>query len=348
MTRREARLWPGVSLAVLLALFAFVLSFDALRVVGLACGIQPTLAWMFPLIIDGSTLAFTWAAWAFKTRRMRTLYPWLMLVVFSIISLIGNALHAHPVTVNGLTLPDWSASLIMTVPPIALLATTHMIVMAASRSLDNTTSGVDQPDPTPTVVNTPDDGTTTTDGDRPAPTSVVTGPTTGTATTDGDPAGPATVDVTMPTVDDQTGPTPPVMPDPVPAPPVDDQTGPASLDGDGSGLASPAADDMATGDDQPDTSPTVDDSPDMASPDGDDPVAPVSASRVDAGPVGSLEFLSPGTADDDGAGFAPLRLGPMPVDAEPLTAPSTPRRSDDLQGIWRNILKDDERHATAA
>lgn len=123
-------MWPGVTVAVILALLAFIISFDALRAVGLACGINGSLAWMFPIIIDGSTLAFTWAAWAFKTRRLSTVYPWLMLVLFSVISLIGNALHAHPVMVNGLLLPVW-------VPPVALLATTHMIVLAAGRSFDN-------------------------------------------------------------------------------------------------------------------------------------------------------------------------------------------------------------------
>lgn len=133
---REARMWPGVTVAVVLALLAFIISFDALRAVGLACGINASLAWMFPIIIDGSTLAFTWAAWAFKTRRMGTLYPWLMLVLFSVISLIGNALHAHPVMVNGMLLPDWVPPVIMTVPPVALLATTHMIVLAAGRTFD--------------------------------------------------------------------------------------------------------------------------------------------------------------------------------------------------------------------
>lgn len=136
---REARMWPGVTVAVVLALLAFIISFDALRAVGLACGINVSLAWMFPIIIDGSTLAFTWAAWAFKTRRMGTLYPWLMLVLFSVISLIGNALHAHPVMVNGMLLPDWVPPVIMTVPPVALLATTHMIVLAAGRTFDRQT-----------------------------------------------------------------------------------------------------------------------------------------------------------------------------------------------------------------
>ena len=130
-------MWPGVTVAVILALLAFIISFDALRAVGLACGINGSLAWMFPIIIDGSTLAFTWAAWAFKTRRLSTVYPWLMLVLFSVISLIGDALHAHPVMVNGLLLPVWVPPVIMTVPPVALLATTHMIVLAAGRSFDN-------------------------------------------------------------------------------------------------------------------------------------------------------------------------------------------------------------------
>lgn len=136
MSRRPAPLWPVVALAILIAMFAFVLSFDALRAVALACGVAPALAWMFPLVVDGSTLAFTWAAWAFRTRAMSSVYPWTMLVAFTLVSLAGNALHAHPVASSGLSLPDWAPPLIMTVPPAALLATTHMIVMAAGRALD--------------------------------------------------------------------------------------------------------------------------------------------------------------------------------------------------------------------
>ena len=100
-----------------------------------------------PLIVDGSTLAFTWATWAFRTRGMGTWYPWLMLVLFSVVSLIGNALHAHPVQVNNMLLPDWVPPLVMTMPPIALLATTHMIVMAAGRTFD---AQPDEPDREPT------------------------------------------------------------------------------------------------------------------------------------------------------------------------------------------------------
>lgn len=142
MRRRQAPLWPLMVLTVAIALMAFILSFDALRTLAVACGVQPGLSWMFPLIIDAPVLAFTWATWVFKTRGLGQAYPWAMLLVFSAVSLVGNALHAHPVETNGLLLPDWGASLLMTMPPVALLATSHMIVRAASRSFD-----MDGPEP---------------------------------------------------------------------------------------------------------------------------------------------------------------------------------------------------------
>ena len=114
-----------------------MLSFDALRTLGMACGVSPALAWMFPLIIDLPVIAFTWATWVFKTRHLGQAYPWAMLVVFSLVSLAGNALHAHPTETNGMLLPQWGASLLMTMPAVALLATSHMIVKSAAKSFDD-------------------------------------------------------------------------------------------------------------------------------------------------------------------------------------------------------------------
>lgn len=134
---RRARLWPLVALVVAIASIAFVLSFDALRTLGMACGVSPALAWMFPLIIDLPVIAFTWATWVFKTRHLGQAYPWAMLVVFSLVSLAGNALHAHPTETNGMLPPQWGASLLMTMPAVALLATSHMIVKSAAKSFDD-------------------------------------------------------------------------------------------------------------------------------------------------------------------------------------------------------------------
>ena len=135
--RRQARLWPLILLAVFIAIIAFILSFDALRTLGMACGVDGTLGWMFPLVVDLPVIAFTWATWVFKTRGLGQAYPWLMLLVFSIVSLVGNALHAQPVMVNGMMPPQWAASLLMTMPPVALLATSHMIVTAAAKTFDD-------------------------------------------------------------------------------------------------------------------------------------------------------------------------------------------------------------------
>lgn len=126
-------LWPGLVLAVFLAAIAFTISFDALLLVGLASGLSPRLGWMFPCCIDGFILLATWATWAFKARGRSTLYPWLVLVLFSAFSLVGNALHAHPVAIDGLSLPVWAPPVIMPVPPIALLTATHLIVLVSTR-----------------------------------------------------------------------------------------------------------------------------------------------------------------------------------------------------------------------
>lgn len=139
--RRRAALWPLLVLVGFIAAIAFILSFDALRTLGVACGIDRSLAWMFPLIVDLPVIAFTWATWVFKTRGLGQAYPWLMLLLFSIVSLTGNALHAHPTAVGGMTLPQWGASLLMTMPSVALLATSHMIVRAAAKSYDDDATG---------------------------------------------------------------------------------------------------------------------------------------------------------------------------------------------------------------
>ena len=151
--RRQARLWPLILLAVFIAIIAFILSFDALRTLGMACGVDGTLGWMFPLVVDLPVIAFTWATWVFKTRGLGQAYPWLMLLVFSIVSLVGNALHAQPVMVNGMMPPQWAASLLMTMPPVALLATSHMIVTAAAKTFDD--ENPSEPESEPAVEEEP-------------------------------------------------------------------------------------------------------------------------------------------------------------------------------------------------
>lgn len=126
-------MWPGLWLSALLAVLAFALSFSALRSVGVASGIDARLGWAFPLIIDGFILLATWAAWRFRAQGLAgAWYPWAAFVVFSAVSMTGNALHARPVDVDGLLLAGWAATAFSTVPSIALLVASHMLLLIAT------------------------------------------------------------------------------------------------------------------------------------------------------------------------------------------------------------------------
>ena len=131
-------MWPGIAAGTVIGVIAFVLSFDALRLVFVSCGINPWLSWGGPVCVDGKILLCTWATWGFRKAHIRgAWYPWLGLVLFSLFSIAGNALHA--VLSTGVSLPAWVPPLIMSIPPIALLYATHLIVIIAGDRLDKTT-----------------------------------------------------------------------------------------------------------------------------------------------------------------------------------------------------------------
>ncbi|HEY5224701.1 MAG TPA: DUF2637 domain-containing protein, partial [Microbacteriaceae bacterium] len=83
--------WATALGVVGLALGGFVLSFQALRDLAVRSGIDPTLAFLWPLIVDGFIVVATAAAFALKRRGRRvTWYPWVALMLFSAISVAGN------------------------------------------------------------------------------------------------------------------------------------------------------------------------------------------------------------------------------------------------------------------
>ncbi|MFQ9101197.1 MAG: DUF2637 domain-containing protein [Bifidobacterium adolescentis] len=113
--RSSVKMWPGITAGIIIGLIAFVLSFDALRLVFVACGINPYLSWGGPVCVDGTILLCTWATWGFKKGHIRgSAYPWVGLVLFSSFSIAGNALHAMLNT--GFHLPAWVPPVIMSIP----------------------------------------------------------------------------------------------------------------------------------------------------------------------------------------------------------------------------------------
>lgn len=133
--RSSVKMWPGITAGIIIGLIAFVLSFDALRLVFVSCGINPWLSWGGPVCVDGTILLCTWATWGFRKGHIRgRWYPWAGLVLFSLFSVTGNALHAW-LNAGGM-LPTWGAPAIMSIPPIALLYSTHLIVIIAGDRQD--------------------------------------------------------------------------------------------------------------------------------------------------------------------------------------------------------------------
>lgn len=120
--------WGTAAGVVLLALGGFILSFSALTDLAVHSGIVPGLAFIWPLIVDGFIVVATAAAFALKRRgRQVTWYPWTALILFSAVSVAGNASHA--VNAENVTVPVWVATVVSSVPAIALLIASHLLVV---------------------------------------------------------------------------------------------------------------------------------------------------------------------------------------------------------------------------
>lgn len=112
-----------------LAIGGFTLSFTALRdLAEREFAIAPQLSFIYPLVIDGFIVIATAAAFTMKKRGPRvTWYPWAALLMFGALSVLGNAAHAidNPTA----TFPAWVSALGASVPAVALLIASHLLVM---------------------------------------------------------------------------------------------------------------------------------------------------------------------------------------------------------------------------
>jgi hypothetical protein len=105
---------------------SFVLSFAALRDLAARAGISERLAWLWPLIVDGTILQATMAVVALAGRRDQhrsRRYFWIVLASSAAVSVGANALHA--VIPGSAPLSPWLAAAIAVVAPVSLLASTH-------------------------------------------------------------------------------------------------------------------------------------------------------------------------------------------------------------------------------
>lgn len=117
----------------LLAAGAFVLSFASLSNLAQMAGIDHHLAWIWPLIVDGLIVVSTVAIVALAEHGRRALvYPWFLLIAGALVSTVANSVHAILVA-NG-AVPEVVSAMIAAVPPLVLLAVTHLSVDLVQRS----------------------------------------------------------------------------------------------------------------------------------------------------------------------------------------------------------------------
>ena len=133
------RSWVGRISVVgtgMLALGGFTLSFAALRDLAVKVGMPADLAWLWPLLIDGMIVEATLAVVALSQRSSRRAvwYAWFLLAVGALVSVGSNGAHAV-ITGHG-----WAGAAAASVPPVVLLATTHLTVllMASPEPTDST------------------------------------------------------------------------------------------------------------------------------------------------------------------------------------------------------------------
>jgi succinate dehydrogenase hydrophobic anchor subunit len=120
----------AVLITVVIALASFILSFSSLWNLAARSAWPTRLAWLWPVIVDGTIVLATMAIVAlasYRHQRGNRRFFWAVLCAAAVVSVSGNAVHA--LIPGAAPLVPWLSAAIACVPPIALLATTHSLAI---------------------------------------------------------------------------------------------------------------------------------------------------------------------------------------------------------------------------
>ncbi|GAA2178901.1 hypothetical protein GCM10009785_03420 [Brooklawnia cerclae] len=129
MNAQDGTRWAvmtAVAGTVSIAVGAFWLSFTSLADLARRSGIGASQAWAWPLIVDGIIVVATVAVVALAGTRT-SWYPWALLIGGASVSVTANAIHA--VIAADSDVPGILAGAVAAVPPVVLLAITHLTVI---------------------------------------------------------------------------------------------------------------------------------------------------------------------------------------------------------------------------
>lgn len=169
---RRLAVVTAITGTVFIAAGAFWLSFTALADLARRSGIDAGQAWAWPLIVDGIIVVATVAVVALASQHRPTWYPWTLLAAGAVVSVTANAIHA--IIAADTDVPSVLAASVAAIPPLVLLAITHLTVILTRPITPITEASETVPSLAPVgrVVATTDDATPRPE-DSPTPTSPV-------------------------------------------------------------------------------------------------------------------------------------------------------------------------------
>lgn len=134
--------WSAVLVLIGIGAAAFVLSFAALQDLAIKGGTPAGLAWLFPVIVDGTIIQATMAVIALPPKSAEHRWFSWILVVGAAVSVSGNSVHAY------LTDHGWGGALLAAIPPLALLIDTHgLVLLRRAAQHDSVPAAVVEPAP---------------------------------------------------------------------------------------------------------------------------------------------------------------------------------------------------------
>ncbi|MGO2061421.1 MAG: DUF2637 domain-containing protein [Microbacteriaceae bacterium] len=140
----------AVALVLALTLLAFSLSYSVLQDLAARSGIPANVTWAWPLIVDGTIVVTMVVIFAQRGRgRRANALPWTALIVFALVSVVGNGIHTAAVHDSAQGISMAIAIGVGAVPPVALLVASEMLVRLLAHQEPNSedTAGATVPEP---------------------------------------------------------------------------------------------------------------------------------------------------------------------------------------------------------
>jgi hypothetical protein len=111
---------------IALAVAGFAMSYQALHSLAVVQGVPATLAWMWPLVVDGFIVVASLSVVRAVADNRHSRYPWSLVLGFSTISVAFNVVHAAPTVV---------ARFVAAIPPTALVLSFELLMRQLRQQL---------------------------------------------------------------------------------------------------------------------------------------------------------------------------------------------------------------------